>query len=174
MPFHNIIINPGTTSCSDQNPGYSLFKIDDLSLIPKDLSLTFLPLYLTYNQNQIPDLSDLPFRTMKLNEFELYELTSESLAAFMDYLRNSPTENVISYLIQKTGYDPNLSGEREIALKLLKSVGLISDNEDPKNFLCQMHSSLFEDELTECMNSLSQSFLAKMLRKRPTEVKFND
>lgn len=64
--FHNILIAPGATSASFQNPGYTTFTIDDSSLVQvKDLKMVFLSLSQTYGWKTIPDdFSKWPFRTL--------------------------------------------------------------------------------------------------------------
>ena len=54
--FRNLLINPGATLNSFQNPGYGTFTIQSQirNVTAKNLVWTFLPIEKTYNQNVMP------------------------------------------------------------------------------------------------------------------------
>lgn len=54
--LHNILIAPGVTAASGQNPGYALFDLNERqgSIFAENLNMVFLPLLKTYNWYEIP------------------------------------------------------------------------------------------------------------------------
>lgn len=55
--FHNTLYSPGTTGVDGTNPGYATFRIDDSSLIPSGLKMTFINTQKTYGWTSIPSIS---------------------------------------------------------------------------------------------------------------------
>ena len=46
------------------NPGYATFEINDITLVPFNLQMTFLELDKTYGQTQVPPLDQILFNYM--------------------------------------------------------------------------------------------------------------
>jgi|LauGreDrversion4_2_1035121.scaffolds.fasta_scaffold903954_1 hypothetical protein len=49
--FHNIIISPSTTLTSFSMSGYTIFKVDPVTLIPNSLKMVYLPINQTIGPN---------------------------------------------------------------------------------------------------------------------------
>ena len=63
--FHNMLIAPGVTSATAQNPGYTVFTLNHVDQVAEDMIMTFLPIEQTYNQLDIPeDVTKWNFRTV--------------------------------------------------------------------------------------------------------------
>ena len=63
--YHNILISPGVTPITKQNPGFATFDID-LTMTPTNLTMTFLDLDKTYGMKSAPtDIKDVPINVLK-------------------------------------------------------------------------------------------------------------
>ena len=57
------------------NPGFSVFEIDSVTLIPQNLKYTFLDLEKTYGMTSIPnDLKELPLYHVNFKDLGLKDL----------------------------------------------------------------------------------------------------
>ena len=48
---HNMIVSPGVTPIDTINPGFATFEVDDSTLTPENLQLTFVELSKTYGKS---------------------------------------------------------------------------------------------------------------------------
>jgi hypothetical protein len=104
--YHNFFVAPGATPDKNQNPGYSIFEIDEVTFEPKNLRFTFLDIHETYGHTTIPSLSKLTFRECALSDFGLVSLTPESIHQFRLSLEEDKLLT-IRYLISKMGLSEN-------------------------------------------------------------------
>lgn len=74
---HNILVNPGVTAIDAINPGFSTFEVDESTLIPNNLKLTFVELEKTYGLSaEHVANNDLPTFSMAHSDFGLKDLTA--------------------------------------------------------------------------------------------------
>ncbi|CDW83200.1 UNKNOWN [Stylonychia lemnae] len=152
--FHNIVIAPGVTSASAQNPGYALFTVEDQDHISaRNLTMVFLPIQKTYNWTSIPqDLSQWPFRTLNFNSFGLHDLSADSFHELRHRLQKD-NKLLLNYLALKTGFDPNDPIEFQTAIAIHQKVAtLLTSDLNPYVYFCQMHKNLGHLDYTNCID----------------------
>jgi len=101
--FHNMLVSPGFSTKKNQNPGLGAFEINDETLVPNNLSMTFLNV-----QKTIGTTGDVvEWFTMSPHDYGLRDLTADAFADFKDLLEDLDNQdNTLAYLSAKMGFDP--------------------------------------------------------------------
>eukprot|EP00347_Sterkiella_histriomuscorum_P018186 403346462 len=150
--FHNLLIAPGVTSATAQNPGYTTFTLDNEQTAVKDLQMTFLPIEKTYNNSYVvSDLDSWPWRHLEFKSLGINEITADSI----DSLKNRIIEDeafLWKYLTLKIGYDPEDPVEMQKSISMhINEVGIVDDDNNTYMYKCQMFNSLGHDDFLDCM-----------------------
>lgn len=82
--FHNIFIAPGISAKKNQNPGLAAFVIDDETLIPNNLTMSFMNLAKTIGTTG----EDVEWFDMTPHDYGLKDLTADSLSEFKTLLED--------------------------------------------------------------------------------------
>ena len=84
-------------------PGYTIFKVDEETLIPNSLKMTFLPIKQTIGPET--KLQEPYFSVFDFQYFGISDLTSESMIKLKSKLKNDK-DAFLQYLVMKRGFDP--------------------------------------------------------------------
>jgi len=149
--FHNILINPSMTPWYSNNPGISRFEVHPDTLVPFNYQASFLNLEDTIGKPQRTPYAKLSWRHLDYKEeFGLEDLTVESIHALRVRLQKDPAQQQ-DFMIMKMGLDPSNKQERDKAIKILESKGLV--DEKTGSFwpqICLMAKSLSTSEFAAC------------------------
>lgn len=106
-PFHNMFVAPGISAKKNQNPGIAAFVIDDETLVPTNLTMSFMNLQKTMGRLSVA-YDDIEWFDMAVQDYGLKDLTAQALADFRDVLEDSDRQdNTLAYLAAKMGFDPS-------------------------------------------------------------------
>ena len=150
--YHNMLVSPGVTPIDSQNPGVATFEIDQTTLAPQNLQITFLSLDKTFGWTSIPsDITLIPFRQVSFSQFGMYTLTAEALKDFKDKL-TADNFLTLQFLAAKIGFNPADSSEFGKAIGLYQADNIVSDTKQRTyKYVCQMHFNKDANELEECI-----------------------
>ena len=128
-------------------PGYTIFKVDEETLIPNSLKMTFLPIKQTIGPET--KLQEPYFSVFDFQYFGISDLTSESMMKLKSKLKNDKGA-FLQYLVMKRGFDPEDPAEFDEAIKLYMSKGaspILKADMKPDRYLCQISANLVIGEL---------------------------
>lgn len=107
--FHNILIAPGVTASSGQNPSYALLDLLDTD-VPSatNLTMVFLQVEKTYGWENVPfDYGQWPLVTVDFEkQYGVKDLSAEEIYGLMQRLKNDK-DLMKRYMAWKIGFDPS-------------------------------------------------------------------
>lgn len=138
--YHNMLVSPGVTPIDSQNPGVATFEIDQTTLVPQNLQITFLALDQTFGWTSIPsDVTLIPFRQVSFSQYGMSSLTAEALKDFKNKLA-ADNHLTLLFLAAKIGFNPADSGELGKAIGLYQAQNIVSATQQKTyKYVCQMH-----------------------------------
>jgi len=147
--FHNLFVAPGITPNKGQNPGVTIFDVNNG--IPSNMHMEFLNLEKTLGGTTTPAYSNLEWFSLDLaSKFGLNALDATSLAAFRKHLE-ADKSFALDYIVAKLGFNPADATQAQRGLDLMAKKDLITSSKHKTGeFICQMHKSISVDEYDTC------------------------
>jgi hypothetical protein len=144
--FHNLLVAPGVTPNKDQNPGITMFEVDNG--IPHSLKQEFLDLNPTFGHTSVP--ANLTWYSIDYaSRYGLTQLDAESLSNLRQNLE-ADLDLAHDYMVRTMGFDPTKSSEYQQAMNIYMDKNLITSKGNPLGFFCEMHKSIDGVEETAC------------------------
>ena len=91
------------TPRSNSIPGYVIFKVDEETMIPNSLKMTFLPINQTIGKEN--KKNEPNFRVFDYQYFGISDLTVDSMIKLKSKLKNDK-DAFLQYIVMKRGFDP--------------------------------------------------------------------